>query len=174
MRTAVHNAEVYPDCFARLFALMTDCICLSNTCFTVHTHCACAGSYVMSVRSGNLIFTAGHIPQQADGSLITGKVGADMTAEDAAKAAELCALHIMSTIKVCEVRAACYEYSSVALLLQCKAQVSALAQESSALQYMSLHSSGVSSSSLRAALQVVDVKPVLAYAIVLSCNTFVM
>jgi enamine deaminase RidA (YjgF/YER057c/UK114 family) len=53
----------------------------------------------MSVRSGNLIFTAGHIPQQADGSLITGKVGADMTAEDAAKAAELCALHIMSTIK---------------------------------------------------------------------------
>jgi hypothetical protein len=52
--------------------------------------------------------------------------------------------------------------------------VSALAQESSALQYMSLHSSGVSSSSLRAALQVVDVRPVLAYAIVLSCNTFVM
>jgi enamine deaminase RidA (YjgF/YER057c/UK114 family) len=99
MRTAVHNAEVYPDCFARLFAVITDCICFSNTYFTVHTHCACAGSYVMSVRSGNLIFTAGHIPQQADGSLITGKVGADMTAEDAAKAAELCALHIMSTIK---------------------------------------------------------------------------
>jgi enamine deaminase RidA (YjgF/YER057c/UK114 family) len=78
-------------CTCQLFDVLSYANLLCNT--------ASAGSYVMSVRSGNLIFTAGHIPQQADGSLITGKVGTDMTAEEAAKAAELCALHIMSTIK---------------------------------------------------------------------------
>eukprot|EP00611_Tribonema_gayanum_P031330 TRINITY_DN902_c0_g2_i4.p1 TRINITY_DN902_c0_g2~~TRINITY_DN902_c0_g2_i4.p1 ORF type:complete len:167 (+),score=46.46 TRINITY_DN902_c0_g2_i4:1060-1560(+) len=57
------------------------------------------GAYVMSVRSGDLLFTAGHIPTRDDGTLITGKVGADLTAEEGAKAAELCALHIMATVK---------------------------------------------------------------------------
>ena len=59
----------------------------------------------MYVKSGNLIFTAGHLPIKSDGVLITGKVGdggfikGDLSAEEGAKAAELCALHIMSTIK---------------------------------------------------------------------------
>jgi enamine deaminase RidA (YjgF/YER057c/UK114 family) len=34
-------------------------------------------AYVMSARVGNLIYTAGHLPQPADGPLITGKVRSD-------------------------------------------------------------------------------------------------
>mmetsp|Transcript_6791 Transcript_6791/g.9490 ORF Transcript_6791/g.9490 Transcript_6791/m.9490 type:complete len:150 (-) Transcript_6791:45-494(-) len=57
------------------------------------------GSYAMLVRSGNLIFTSGHIPMREDGTLITGKVGSETSLEDAVEASKLCALHILSTMK---------------------------------------------------------------------------
>jgi len=38
-------------------------------------------NYVPAVRTGNLIFLSGHGPFKEDGSLITGKVGADLTVE---------------------------------------------------------------------------------------------
>jgi enamine deaminase RidA (YjgF/YER057c/UK114 family) len=50
------------------------------------------GSYVPALRSGNLVFVSGQIPL-ADGALIqTGKVGADVTPEQAADLARQCAL----------------------------------------------------------------------------------
>jgi Putative translation initiation inhibitor, yjgF family len=36
-------------------------------------------NYVKAVRTGNLIYLAGHGPTKADGSNITGKVGKDLT-----------------------------------------------------------------------------------------------
>ena len=41
-----------------------------------------AANYVPFVQSGNLVFISGQISQNADG-LIVGKVGADMSTEDA-------------------------------------------------------------------------------------------
>ena len=40
------------------------------------------GVYVPAVRTGNILFTAGHTPRAPDGSPLVGKVGADMTVED--------------------------------------------------------------------------------------------
>ena len=38
-------------------------------------------NYVRAVRTGNLVYLAGHGPTKADGSLITGKLGKEMTIE---------------------------------------------------------------------------------------------
>jgi enamine deaminase RidA (YjgF/YER057c/UK114 family) len=56
-------------------------------------------NYVKAVRSGNLMFLAGHGPTKADGSNITGKVGADLTTEQGYEAARQTAISILSTLK---------------------------------------------------------------------------
>jgi enamine deaminase RidA (YjgF/YER057c/UK114 family) len=57
------------------------------------------GNYRTCVRSGNLIFTAGHLPQPASGTLILGKVGADLTPEEGYEAAHHVALSVCATLK---------------------------------------------------------------------------
>lgn len=57
------------------------------------------GSYVKAVRSGNLIFLAGHGPTNPDGSLLTGKVGKDVTLEQANQAARQAGIALLSTLK---------------------------------------------------------------------------
>jgi enamine deaminase RidA (YjgF/YER057c/UK114 family) len=58
-----------------------------------------AGAYVPAVQSGNLVFTAGQIPL-VDGKLIaTGKVGKEITAEQAKDIARICALNAIAAIK---------------------------------------------------------------------------
>lgn len=56
-------------------------------------------NYVKAVRSGNLIFLAGHGPTKPDGSNITGKVGRDLTIEQGYEAAKLTAINLVSTLK---------------------------------------------------------------------------
>lgn len=56
-------------------------------------------NYVKAVRSGNLIFLAGHGPTKADGSNITGKVGKDLTLEQGYEAAKQTAIALLSTLK---------------------------------------------------------------------------
>jgi enamine deaminase RidA (YjgF/YER057c/UK114 family) len=56
-------------------------------------------NYVKAVRTGNLLFLAGHGPTKADGSNITGKVGADLTTEQGYEAAKQTAISILSTLK---------------------------------------------------------------------------
>ncbi|OQR90355.1 endoribonuclease L-PSP [Achlya hypogyna] len=57
------------------------------------------GNYKLAVRSGNQIFTAGHIPATANGDLVTGKVGLNVTPEQAYEAAHLVALSLLATLK---------------------------------------------------------------------------
>ena len=58
-----------------------------------------AGAYVPAVVSGNLVFTAGQIPL-VDGKLAaTGKVGRDLTAEQAKEIARICALNAVAAVK---------------------------------------------------------------------------
>jgi hypothetical protein len=45
------------------------------------------------------MMTAGHLPQPAGGDLITGKVGKDVTTEEAYDAAHYIALSLMATLK---------------------------------------------------------------------------
>lgn len=63
-------------------------------------------SYVMATRVGSMLYTAGHLPQPADGPLITGKVGKDLTTEQGADAAKAVALNILATLKGACARAA--------------------------------------------------------------------
>jgi hypothetical protein len=73
------------------------------------------GNYVSFVRSGNQIFLAGkgywlnsdtlisasgHLPQKGDATLITGKVGQDLTVEEGYAAAKLIGLNLISTMQL--------------------------------------------------------------------------
>lgn len=58
-----------------------------------------AGNYVKVVRTGNLLFLAGHISTRADGSTITGKLGKDLTIEQGYEAAKAATVSVLSTLK---------------------------------------------------------------------------
>jgi enamine deaminase RidA (YjgF/YER057c/UK114 family) len=56
-------------------------------------------AYVPAVRSGDYVFTSGQLPM-VDGSLAaTGKVGAEVSAEDAKQLAATCVLNALAAIK---------------------------------------------------------------------------
>ena len=57
-------------------------------------------NYVKAVRTGNLLYLAGHGPTKADGSNILGKVGKDLTIEQGYEAARQTAISLISTLKV--------------------------------------------------------------------------
>jgi enamine deaminase RidA (YjgF/YER057c/UK114 family) len=54
---------------------------------------------VNAVRTGNLMFLSGTVPTTADGSLPTGKVGADVTTEEAAEHARFVGLNHLAILK---------------------------------------------------------------------------
>jgi len=56
-------------------------------------------NYVPAVRSGSLVYLAGHIPRGADGKVIKGKVGRGATVEQANAAARQTALALLATLK---------------------------------------------------------------------------
>ncbi|MCK6617299.1 MAG: RidA family protein [Cyclobacteriaceae bacterium] len=56
-------------------------------------------NYVRAVRTGNLIFLAGHGPTKADGTNIQGKVGKDLSVEEGYMAARQVGIAMLSTLK---------------------------------------------------------------------------
>jgi enamine deaminase RidA (YjgF/YER057c/UK114 family) len=56
-------------------------------------------NYVPAVRTGNLVFLSGHGPIKEDGSLITGKVGVDLTVEQGYQAARRIAIGLLGSLK---------------------------------------------------------------------------
>lgn len=56
-------------------------------------------NYVPVVRSGKLLFLAGHIPRDAEGNLMTGKVGADVSLARGQAAATHTALALLATLR---------------------------------------------------------------------------
>ena len=73
---------------------------LSSLGLTLPTASAPVAAYVPAVKTGNLVFTAGQLPV-VDGKLVlTGKVGSDVTPEDAKKMAEICALNALAAISL--------------------------------------------------------------------------
>ena len=57
------------------------------------------GSYVATKVSGKLLFVSGQISINSNGELIKGKVGKDLTTDDAYKAAERCGLSIVAQVQ---------------------------------------------------------------------------
>ena len=58
-----------------------------------------AGSYVPATRAGTLLFTAGQLPFKNGRLLYTGKVGAEVSVEEAKEAARLCVLNALAAVK---------------------------------------------------------------------------
>lgn len=56
-------------------------------------------NYVPAVRTGNLIFLAGHIPRDEKGAVITGRLGRDLDEAAGAAAARRTALALLATLK---------------------------------------------------------------------------
>ena len=57
------------------------------------------GSYVATKIVGNLLYISGQISMNPNGELIKGKVGKDITTDEAYKAAERCGLSIVAQVK---------------------------------------------------------------------------
>jgi len=57
-----------------------------------------AGTYVHAVRTGNLVFLAGHVPFRADGSVVMGKLGRDLDTTAGYEAARRAGLGALATL----------------------------------------------------------------------------
>lgn len=55
--------------------------------------------YVPAVRSGNLVFTSGQLPMRSGELMQTGKVGGDVSPEEAVECAQQCALNAIAAVK---------------------------------------------------------------------------
>ena len=56
-------------------------------------------AYVPAIRTGNLVFTAGRLPLVNGEMAGTGKVGGEVTVEEAKKLAEICALNCLAAVE---------------------------------------------------------------------------
>lgn len=56
-------------------------------------------NFVYAVRTGKLVFTAGHIPVDANGKVIKGKLGKELTVEQGQQAARRSGISLLSTLK---------------------------------------------------------------------------
>ena len=56
-------------------------------------------NYVRAVRTGNLLFLAGHGPQKDGKVLMVGKVGRDLTLEEGVEAARLVGLNLLASTR---------------------------------------------------------------------------
>jgi len=58
-----------------------------------------AANYANAVRMGNAIYLSGTVPARPDGTIPKGKVGADVSTEEAAEHARLVGLNILAILK---------------------------------------------------------------------------
>ena len=73
---------------------------LAELGLTLPVAVAPVAAYVPAVRTGNLVFTAGQLPL-VDGKIeFVGKVGSDVTPEQAKDMAQLCALNALAAISL--------------------------------------------------------------------------
>jgi len=56
-------------------------------------------AYVLAVRSGNRVFTSGQLPMREGQLITTGKVGGEVTAEEAVECARQCALNAIAAVR---------------------------------------------------------------------------
>jgi enamine deaminase RidA (YjgF/YER057c/UK114 family) len=60
---------------------------------------ASVNNYVPTVRTGNLVYTSGNIPFKADGTIIRGKLGADLSLEEGRAAAREVGINLLSVLQ---------------------------------------------------------------------------
>ena len=73
---------------------------LAEIGLTLPVAAAPVAAYVPAVKTGNLVFTAGQLPIVDGKVVITGKVGAEVTPEQAREMAQICALNALAAISL--------------------------------------------------------------------------
>ena len=58
------------------------------------------GNYISYTRTGNLVYLSGHLPIPANGPMITGRLGENMSTEDGYEASKIVGLQILATLKL--------------------------------------------------------------------------
>jgi enamine deaminase RidA (YjgF/YER057c/UK114 family) len=66
---------------------------------TLHTPDRPLANYVHAVRTGNLVFLAGHGPRKPEGGMVVGKIGRELDLEQGKEAARLVAINLLSSLK---------------------------------------------------------------------------
>ena len=56
-------------------------------------------AYTPAVRTGSYVYTSGQLPMQSGALVATGKVGAEVSAEEAKELAAICALNAIAAVK---------------------------------------------------------------------------
>ena len=56
-------------------------------------------SYIPAVRSGNHVYTSGQLPMKSGELMVTGKVGGEVSEEEAVACAQQCALNAIAAVK---------------------------------------------------------------------------
>jgi enamine deaminase RidA (YjgF/YER057c/UK114 family) len=72
---------------------------LTRMGLSLPTPAAPAGNYIGAVRVGSLLFVSGHGPRRQGESYITGKVGRDLTTEQAYEVAKIVMLNCLASVK---------------------------------------------------------------------------
>ncbi len=73
---------------------------LAELGLTLPVAAAPVAAYVPAVKTGNLVFTAGQLPIVDGKVVITGKVGSEVTPEQAKDMAQICALNALAAISL--------------------------------------------------------------------------
>eukprot|EP00428_Durinskia_dybowskii_P064823 CAMPEP_0170378194 /NCGR_PEP_ID=MMETSP0117_2-20130122/12682_1 /TAXON_ID=400756 /ORGANISM="Durinskia baltica, Strain CSIRO CS-38" /LENGTH=175 /DNA_ID=CAMNT_0010633555 /DNA_START=27 /DNA_END=554 /DNA_ORIENTATION=+ len=71
------------------------------------------GNYMGYTKRGNMIYLAGHLPQKADGSLVLGRLGENVSVEQGQEAARIATLNMLATV-----RAACGDLDKVTKIVK--------------------------------------------------------
>ena len=71
------------------------------------------GSYMNYVRNGNTVYLSGHLPIPAEGNMVVGRLGENMTVEEGQEAARLAGLQLLASV-----RAACGDLDKVKRIMK--------------------------------------------------------
>ena len=74
---------------------------ISQLGYTLPGESTPGGNYVpaVAVPGAGLVYTAGHVARRADGSMVTGKLGVDLSVEQGYEAARITALNLLGSLK---------------------------------------------------------------------------
>ncbi len=72
---------------------------LTSLNITLNPPAAPVAAYVMYVQTGNLVFISGHLPKHADGSVITGQLGKNVSVEEGQLAARAATIDLIGTLQ---------------------------------------------------------------------------
>ena len=72
---------------------------LTSLNITLNPPAAPVAAYVMYVQTGNLVFISGHLPKHADGTVITGQLGKNVSVEQGQQAARAATVDLIGTLQ---------------------------------------------------------------------------